>query len=86
MAVSAVKAKFVCQSVTKFASGENFVYNYKFSAVTHGSPENEMFWKWTPSGNIELNSIRNDLFEVGKSYYIDFSQEGLTSEQGVNNG
>jgi hypothetical protein len=55
------------------SSPDPFIYNYKFSAVTSGSDENKTFWKWTPSGGIELSSIRDELFEVGKEYYVDFS-------------
>jgi hypothetical protein len=69
-----VRAKFYCHSVTKMTSSpEPFVYSYKFSAVTSGSDENKTFWRWTPSGGIELSSIRDDLFEVGKEYYVDFT-------------
>jgi len=67
-----IRTKFFCHSVTKMVSAPAFVYNYKFSAVTSGSEENKTFWKWTPSGMIELSSIRDDLFEVGKEYYLDF--------------
>lgn len=69
-----VRAKFRCDSETKTrGAADGCLYSYKFSAVTSGSEENKAFWKWTPSGFIELSSIRNDLFEVGKEYYLDFS-------------
>jgi len=69
-----VRAKFYCHSMTKTTSSpEPFIYNYRFSAVTSGSDENKKFWKWTPSGMIELSSIRDDIFEVGKEYYLDFT-------------
>ena len=68
-----VRAKFYCSSMTMIPGGDKFLYNYKFSAVTSGSDENKKFWKYTPSGNIELQSITDNQFEVGKEYYLDFS-------------
>lgn len=69
-----VRAKFLCTSVTKttgYPSG--FQWTYRFSAVTSGSKENETFWRYTPSGSIELAALREDLFEIGKEYYVDFT-------------
>lgn len=69
-----VRAKFLCHAVKKvMSSPEPYSYSYEFSAVTSGSEENKAFWKWTPSGSITLNAIRDDLFEVGKEYYVDFT-------------
>lgn len=68
-----IKAKFKCTSITITKSYDGLVYDYKFSAVTSGSKENETFWKWTPSGSISLSSIRSDLFEIDKEYYVDFA-------------
>ena len=68
-----VRAKFFCHAVTKMVSSPGYVFSYEFSAVTDGSKENKSFWKWTPSGTIKLSSIRDDIFEVGKEYYIDFT-------------
>ncbi len=72
-----VRAKFVCNSITKELSGkaENpFRYSYRFSAVyANGNEENRTFWEQTPAGSIELVGMKDDLFEVGKSYYIDFT-------------
>ncbi len=65
------RAKFYVYSKTEFAD----VWQVVLQAVTKTSPENETFWKYTPSGKIEM-SIRKeagDLFEVGKEYYIDIS-------------
>lgn len=42
--------------------------------VTSGSPENESFFKYTPSGSLNLSTINQaafDAFEEGKEYYID---------------
>ncbi len=78
-----VRAKFYCTSVTKWMSQAHNpstgkyepcpVFNYKFQAVTSGSDENKSFFASTPSGSIELSAIRDDLFELNKEYYLDFS-------------
>jgi hypothetical protein len=77
------RAKFICDSVTKrvqisWSSGEQSpskkaVYSYKFSAVVSGSEENKQFFSATPHGELELSALRDDLFEVGEQYYLDFT-------------
>jgi hypothetical protein len=45
--------------------------------VVGGSPENEKFFKYTPSGEMLIGTINPDAasqFEVGKEYYIDFTK------------
>lgn len=78
-----VRAKFSCTSVTKYMGGkynaegkyeQGVLWNYKFQAVTSGSDENKSFYASTPSGSIELQAVRDDLFEIGQEYYLDFSQ------------
>ena len=44
--------------------------------VASGSAENEQFYKYTPSGKLELSTINADAigqFELGKEFYIDIS-------------
>jgi hypothetical protein len=42
--------------------------------VVDGSPENKDFFKYTPSGKLELQVInKNVKFEPGKQYFIDIS-------------
>jgi hypothetical protein len=77
------RAKFTCFSVRKYRSDvwdnqtghstERFLYDYEFNAVSGNSDENKEFFASTPSGSIKLSAVRNDLFEPGKSYYLDFS-------------
>lgn len=69
-----VRTKFQVGSVSKTMYGHHTVV---LQAVTNGSEENNEFWKWTPSGKIELNCINDDAvkqFEPGKEYYVDFTQ------------
>ena len=74
-----VRSKFVCHEVAKRkawrpSEQHQFVFIAKFNAVTDGSPENDEFFEATPQGTIEIGAIRSDLFEVGKTYYVDFSE------------
>jgi len=70
------RAKFKCVSVTKREgwSGHKFVYSAEFHPVTGGSPENAVFYAATPGGKIELSTTTVDHFDVGKEYYIDFTE------------
>jgi hypothetical protein len=58
----------------KYESG--IVYNYRFQAVTGGpgaDEEDKKFFASTPSGTIELQAVRDDLFEINEEYYLDFT-------------
>lgn len=77
------RAKFQCTSVKKYTSGvwdsehqhmdSGFVYAYEMQAVSSGSDENKKFFASTPTGNLALHAVRDDLFEPGQFYYLDFS-------------
>ena len=67
------RCKFVCETKTE-RTGKTFAI--KLVPVTHGSKENEEFFKYTPFGSAEiglLNSETAKQFEVGKEYYVDFT-------------
>ena len=71
------RAKFECVSVTKREGwgDAKLLYEATFAVVTgKGSPENEKFFASTPSGEIKVGVVRDDHFEVGKSYYVDFTE------------
>lgn len=80
--VKTVRAKFYCTSVLKTVQSRHNeetnkyepapVFTYKFQVVSSGSEDNKKFFASTPSGNIELSALRNDLFELQKEYYVDF--------------
>jgi hypothetical protein len=80
--VKMVRAKFKCISVTKRLGSvrdpesgnwkDRPTFSYEFDAIVGGSKENDQFFASTPSGSIKLTSVRNDAFEVGKTYYLDF--------------
>lgn len=74
--MSNTRAKFHCNSVTKrkgWSGTPEFLYEAEFSVVTSGSEENKNFFASTPSGNIKIGTVRENQFEVGKDYFIDFS-------------
>ncbi|MCL4296174.1 MAG: hypothetical protein KJ077_10620 [Anaerolineae bacterium] len=50
----------------------SIIWSYRFIPVTDGSIENRAFWAATPSGEIKLSAIVDDLFTVGQEYYLDF--------------
>lgn len=75
----AVKAKFMCVSVgtqryTKGGRGTNLV---KLNAVYGDSEENKKFFEATPSGSIELNTVKDEAaaqFEPGEEYFVTFEK------------
>lgn len=75
------RAKFKCNSIKKYLSTvwnggkpeQGVLYAFEFQAVTGNSEENESFFASTPTGNISISAIRDDLFEPGREYYVDFT-------------
>ncbi len=67
------RAKFECASVKQTTWSKE----YEFNAVTGtgGDPENEAFFKTSPSGKITI-AVKNEnvVFVPGKKYYIDFTE------------
>lgn len=66
-----VIAKFKVYSVTDFG-GPKAV---KLMVVTSGSEENKQFWKYTPSGTIEMtidNPPASDAFKPGQEVIVEF--------------
>ena len=61
-----LRCKMEC-TVANEASGEVVL-----QAVVDGSPENEKFFEFTPSGTLSFYSMNQNL-EAGKEYYIDIS-------------
>lgn len=71
-----VRAKFECTSVVNQPEYES--KSVSFSPVINGSDENKSFSKYTPSGNLNLQisyeTEASNAFEVGKEYYLDFTE------------
>lgn len=72
------RAKVTCTSVRKYkgwgSNPEPFFFEAEFIPVTGTSEENKSFFASTPSGSIKLSTVREDHFEPGKSYYLDFTE------------
>ena len=72
-----VRCKVLCTEVahSAYKNGSTLEKQFKarFTPVYGDSPENKEFFKYTPSGSIELGTIREHLFEAGKEYYVDFT-------------
>lgn len=72
------RCKFTCQSKTIRGAGDNQTNGFEFTPVTGGTPEDKSFWKWTPSGKLEIQCTNPDVhFEPGKTYYLDISEAPL---------
>jgi hypothetical protein len=74
-----VRTKFYVVSLTKqkMWNGEDGVgIVINLSPPMSGSDENKEFYKYSPSGSIELGTVNEGAaaqFEIGKEYYIDFT-------------
>ena len=67
------RCKFKCTHVEAQGSESDPQQYARFEAVVSGSPENESFFRWTPSGQLSLGVVRGGQFEVGKEYYLDIT-------------
>ncbi len=69
-----VRAKFHVIQKTQYHGGSG---NVVLQAVTNTSEENKSFWKYTPSGKIEMgidNPIAFEALELGAEYYVTFEK------------
>jgi len=74
-----VRGKFKVDSIVMIKDGGSVF----LTPVVSGSTENEQFYKWTPSGKIELSTINKDVlgqFIPGGEYYVDFTKASETEE------
>lgn len=75
------RAKFYLYSKTVY-SGDSATH-LMFQAVTSGSPENDAFFKWTPTGKLEM-SVKPEVAEqfiVGEAYYLDFTPAKVSASE-----
>jgi hypothetical protein len=75
-----VRAKFRVNSYESSLDGSKNspteVRTIKLTAVTHGSPENEAFFRYTPNGVITIGVLNPEAwkqFELNAEYYVDFT-------------
>lgn len=77
--VATVRAKFSC---TEVSDNGGDVAAVSLMPVYSGSPENAEFFKWTPGGSIQLQTVNRAaaaLFQRGGEYYVDFSRAPIES-------
>lgn len=70
----AVRAKFIVSEIARNTSGSRVTLR----PVTSGSTENESFYKYTPSGLIDL-TVTSDVVagmfgNPGDAFYVDFTK------------
>ena len=66
------RAKFTVQSKTEMKDG----FRVTLTAVTATNEENALFFKYTPTGTLEMGLLDHEtaeIFEPGKDYYLDFT-------------
>lgn len=74
-----IRCKFKCERVGKVYHGidpdgkPKVLFDAMFTPVYSSDPnsENKKFWEWTPTGRLELGTVKESSFEPGKEYYID---------------
>ncbi len=75
-----VRAKFIVQSIEKSLGYQGKeVSTIKMAAVYSQDPESEnrKFWEASPSGTLVLGVVNSEAagqFELGREYYLDFSE------------
>ena len=68
-----VIAKFKCDEVAQTVYGGKV----RMSPVTGDNPENKEFFKWTPSGSLEMGTVNLEAlkeFIPGSEYFITFEK------------
>lgn len=71
-----VRCKFLCVSKREYKSGADTLWDYTFNAVYGNSEENKVFWKFTPSGTLNVSCTQVDRFHVGTEYFLDIFPAG----------
>lgn len=67
-----VRAKFVVTEVAQTVAGSRI----RMSPVTGTSEENKSFFKWTPSGQLDMGIVAPEtaaVFTPGAEFYVDFT-------------
>lgn len=74
-----VRCKYSCHEITKTKNWDSkspnkWLYRARFGVVSATSEENKKFFEATPSGTIEVGTYKEDHFEPGKEYFVDFTE------------
>lgn len=68
-----MRCKVKLISILKNEHGYELVYH----PVNDGTPEDKLFFKWTPHGEVKLGIVNEAVVEglvPGKKYYLDFTE------------
>ncbi len=71
-----VRAKFVVSKYETYLNAGEELRSIHLSAVTSGSDENKQFFRWTPSGSIQIGTLNRSAWEqfpLGREVYVDFT-------------
>ena len=76
--MTTTRAKFTLQSIerTRHWNGKDEIFNLKFSPVTGTSEENKRFFEASPSGSLQLGTVRAEIaagMKLGGEYYLDIT-------------
>ena len=75
----AVRAKFYVSEVKQSryqSQGNELLTTIKLNPVVSGSEENKQFYRWSPSGSIDLGTVNPavvEQFHIGDEFYVDFT-------------
>jgi hypothetical protein len=78
-----VRAKFLLESVNSVVYHQNCsrmemrTFNFRPVYSTDPEHENKKFWDASPQGSLQLGVVNKrvwDQFELGKEYYLDFTE------------
>jgi hypothetical protein len=73
-----VRCKFIVTEKKENLDGSHqSSFTVIMNPVTSGSPENEMFYKYTPGGSLVLSIVNQaaaDELAVGSPYYLDITR------------
>ena len=75
------RAKFKVESTTLTEHGSRII----LKPVSSGSKENSEFFKWTPSGAIDIGTVNPAVapqFTPGREFYVDFVAADQVPQQG----
>ena len=78
-----VRAKFKVASYETYLDRGEEVRKVKLNVVVDGSPENKEFFRWTPSGQIDLGTVNRkawEQFPLGREVYVEFSDATPSQE------
>lgn len=75
-----VRAKFYVSEVKQslyHSQQSGTITTIKLMPVVSGSDENKEFYRWSPSGSIDLGTVNPavvEQFHIGDEFYIDFTR------------